>query len=180
MEDGRGSTLRARALLAATVTAALLLQPGAGRGEESDRDRAHIYPIAVIVHPRNKLESLSRAELRAIFLRHRNAWAATSDPILMFNWPPRHPVRLRFDQTILRLSPDEVAAYWIDRLVRGQGMPPRSTASAVLLVAAVARNREAIAYLPYSFVTRQVKVLRIDGVPPDHPSYPLREARRSR
>jgi ABC-type phosphate transport system substrate-binding protein len=170
-----------RALALALIASTALLAPGAPRGQPAVRDSAPLTgPIAVIVHPTNRLANLSRGELRSIFLRHRSSWAGGADPILMLNWPPRHPIRVRFDKAVLGLSPDEAAAYWIDRRIRGQGLPPRSTASTILLVAIVARNREAIAYVPLASVTRQVKVLRVDGLPPGQPSYPLRAPERPR
>ncbi len=159
------------------LLAALLLVPDEAGGQEIDpRERARAAgTLAVVVHPKCPLSTLSRTELRGIFLRQRASWPGQgSASVLMLNWPPGHPIRERFDRAVLGMDPREVAAYWIDRRVRGLGTPPRSSASAILILAIVARNPEAIAYLPLAEVTPRVKVLRIDGAPAGHPAYLLR------
>lgn len=159
----------------------LVALPAEGQHEaDAGRERVRAAgAMVVVVHPRSPIAGLSRAELRAIFLRQRSTWPAPgAGAVMMLNWPPGHPVRERFDRTVLAMEPSEVAAYWIDRRVRGLGTPPRSSSSAILMLAIVARNPEAIAYLPLAEVTRRVKVLRIDGQTPDHPAYLLRAVRR--
>jgi hypothetical protein len=131
--------------------------------------------LAVIVHPTSKLADVARRDLAALFLRRRASWP-DGRAVLLLNWPPLSEQRLRFDSAILGMTADEVAAYWIDRRIRGHGSPPRSVGSGPLIASIVARNREALAYVPLSSVTRHVRVLRIDGLAPGHPRYPLRKA----
>jgi ABC-type phosphate transport system substrate-binding protein len=168
-----------RGLLLGWIVLSVAL-PAAGQHEaDPGRERARAAgTMAVVVHPTSPVASLSRTELRAIFLRQRSTWPSPgAGTVMMLNWSPGHPIRERFDRTVLAMEPRDVAAYWIDRRVRGLGTPPRSSSSAILMLAIVARNPEAIAYLPLAEVTRRVKVLRIDGRGPDHPAYLLRAVR---
>ncbi len=95
--------------------------------------------------------------------------------------PPLSAPRVLFDRLVLRMSPDAVSAYWIDMRIRGRANPPRSVSSAVLIQRIVARNKEALSYLPFPLPMSTtgkgspVKVLRIDGYLPDNPKYPLQE-----
>jgi hypothetical protein len=136
------------------------------------RGTAEQRAIAVIVHPSNPLSGLSLRDLQSFFLRQRTSWPNSSS-VLLLNWEPRTPIRIAFDRRVLQMTPDEVAAYWIDRRIRGQGMPPRSLASATLIRSIVARQKDAISYVLARDVNRSVKVLAIGGKTPGDPHYPL-------
>lgn len=152
---------------ATLAMAAVLLCGEAMAGEP---DPSH---IVVVVHPQNRLRGLSSSELRAIFMRHRIRWP-DGKPIWLLNWDGRSRLRKSFDQLVLKMSPDKVAAFWIDRRIRGLGRPPRSIGSAQVIQSIVSRQEKAISYLRATEVGPKVKVLAIDGLRPGDSGYPLK------
>ena len=148
---------------------ALLCSAGAS---SADRHRR----MAVIVHPKNPVSNLSLSELRELFLKVRARWS-DGKPVLPINHSPRSELRKRFDRMVLRMSPEEAASFWIRQRVRGLGHPPRSFRSTRLILRLVSKQREAVAYLPWSEIqySREIKVLRIEGRLPAHPNYALLE-----
>lgn len=95
-----------------------------------------------------------------------------------FNYAPDHALRRAFDQAVLGMSPDEVGRYWVDRRIRGQGMPPRTVPSAAVARAVVARLPGAIAYVTSNELDSSVRALQIDGKSHDDPAYAYRIGRR--
>jgi len=94
--------------------------------------------------------------------------------IFLINWNPQSPLRKQFDDRVLKdETPDQVAAYWIDRRLRGGGSPPRSTSSATLIQSIIARYPDAISFVPASDVKLGVKILRLEGKLPGERGYPL-------
>ena len=129
--------------------------------------------LAVIVHPDNKTDNISLDTLRAIFLKQKKKWADGSS-VIVLNFRARSRPRISFDRIVLSLLPDEAAAYWIDRRIRGKGHPPRSLASSRLIQRIVARNPEAVTYVPADEVSGKVKVISVDGRKPGSKGYLLR------
>lgn len=130
-------------------------------------------PLAVIVHKDSAVTNLSQHDLRAIFLRRKTKWPS-GDQIRILNWTPRSSTRVAFDKAVLKMSAEQVAAYWVDQRIRGMGMPPRSIGSHRLIQGIVGRIKGFISYLPKGQLdAARVKVLRVDGKLPDDPKYPL-------
>ena len=71
-------------------------------------------------------------------------------------------------------SPDRAAAHWINRRIRGRGSPPVSFNSHLIVRAIVAKQPQAISYLPLSAVSSSVTVLKVDGLLPSSADYPIR------
>jgi hypothetical protein len=129
-------------------------------------------PIAIIVHPENPLTNISLQDLRAIFLRLTTRWPENKI-IVLINWAALSQTRVAFDREVLKMSPDEVSAFWIDCRIRGLGAPPRSLTAPQLILAIVARIKESVSYLPLKLVNNKVKVLRVDGMLPGDPRYTI-------
>jgi hypothetical protein len=81
-------------------------------------------------------------------------------------------IRQRFDQSVLQMSPETAARYWIDQRLRGN-KPPRSASSHELVRRAVEELPGAVSYLPLSAVGA-LRVLAIDGRKPSESGYALR------
>jgi hypothetical protein len=94
--------------------------------------------------------------------------------LIPFNYPPDQPMRQRFDMLLLELRPSEIGRYWIDRRIRGEGLPPRTLPSAAVLKAVVARVSGGIGYLPIDQLDNSVTALAIDGRSYSDPAYALR------
>lgn len=120
--------------------------------------------LLVFVHLSNATRNLEPSELEQIFASQRLHWGS-GRRILPFNLPPRSVDRERFDRAVLRLAPDDVARFWIDRRIRGGAPPPRQVPTPELAVRVVASIREAIAYAPASFVGKDVRAVAriVDG-----------------
>lgn len=114
--------------------------------------------LVVVVHPSVPKQSLDEFELEAIFLTSRRYWAG-SQVIVPFNLPPREEGRVLFDRVVLRMDPDEVGRFWLDRRVRGGPPPPRQAPDALTAVRLVARLEGAIAYAPLGVPLADVRIV---------------------
>ena len=140
---------------------------------ERSEDSAKRTVLAVIVHPARKVDGLTTAELRNIFLKQKTRWP-DGDPILTLNWPPGSAPRVAFDRQALKMSQSSVAQFWVDQRIRGRGKPPpRSVFSSSVLQQIVSRNIEAISFIPLADVRKGVRIVRVDGLAPSDPEYPL-------
>lgn len=132
-------------------------------------------PLVLVVTQESGLSSLSRGQLRSIYLGD-----VVKDPggnrIVPMNQMPNTPDRVAFDRRVLGMSPDEVGRYWTDRRLRGQGAPPRSFESPVLLQRLIMKLPGSITYVRLDQVIPGVKMLKLDGAGPKDPGYPLAEA----
>lgn len=128
--------------------------------------------LAVIVARNSSLESLTLFQLKRIFLGDQ-----TRDPkghkLMPLNRGAKTSERIGFDRSVLGMSPDEVARYWIDRRIRGHSGAPRAIDPTRLLQRVIARFPEAIGYAYSDQLTEDVRAIRIDGCLPDEPSYPV-------
>ena len=153
------------------VSIALLVAALLGPPERTAAAPTQPTPLAVIVGASSRVQELSHALVRRIFLGEQAA--ADGVTFVPFNYAPSDPLRIAFDLAALGFSPDAAGRYWVDRRIRGQGLPPRTVPSATLLRAVIARLPGAIGYLPPSMLTPEVRAVRIDGLPHDDPDYPL-------
>lgn len=130
-------------------------------------------PLVVIVHKDNPTTNISADDLRRIF-KSEPVNTPSGKTWVPFNHPPKTRDRAYFDETLLRMNPDEVAKFWIDRRIRGRKGPPRTVVSKTLLLRVVARLPRAIAYIRHEDLNSSVKAVRIDGKAPTDKGYLLR------
>ena len=124
--------------------------------------RAAQPTLLVFAHPSLDVASVHVSELRAIFLRQLHQ--LNGKRVIPLNYPSDDPIRLRFDEWILRMSSGEAGRFWVDARIRGLGLPPR-TVTPRLLARTVAALTGAIAYAPPEQLKgAAVKVLRIEGL----------------
>lgn len=117
-------------------------------------------PFVVIVNKANKYDSLSRAQLRIIFLRKvsRWPWGAETVPV---DLAEGSPVREAFIRTVLATSREHLAVYWIDQKVTLNLDPPIRVANAAVAKAVVASKAGAVAYIPPEALDGTVKILQV-------------------
>ena len=101
-------------------------------------------------------------------------WQLTGDWKLYTEAPQTYGnLAVPFESRVLGMTPDEVARYWIDRKIRGQGVPPKVVSPADLLQKVVSRLEHSIAYVRIGQVSGDVRVIAIDGHLPGDGSYGL-------
>lgn len=142
------------------LTIALALLAGALRPQTVEAGDVASGDLAVVVSARNPLDSLSQAELTAIFLGR-----ATHFP----NGRPAVPVDQRqgaareaFYAAYLGRTPAQMKSHWSKILFTGRGSPPREVAGSAEVRALVARDPTAIGYLERQLAGPDVKILRIE------------------
>lgn len=112
--------------------------------------------LAVIVHARTPVAAMSAVEVEMVFTRSRTRWD-DGTPIVPINTSPRSESRVLFDRVVLRLDPDTVGRFWIDRRIRGFGVPPRHVADPATVVRVIEKLAGAIGYVPEP-LARQARV----------------------
>jgi hypothetical protein len=149
-----------------------LLYSGLGATALALTPRAHAAtPLAVVVGLGTSVDSISRAELKRLFLGETDNISGTV--LVPFNMAGTAPERAVFLKAILAMSADQETKYWIDRRIRGQSGAPKSAPNTDTLLKVAAKFPKAITYVPAGAVKPDVKVLRIDGKLPSDPGYPL-------
>lgn len=129
--------------------------------------------LVIVTQKNAALSELSLRELKHLYTGEQ-VDGPTGAQLIPLNHPPRAPVRVAFDQTVLHMNADEVGRFWIDRKIRGQTGAPRAVPSLELLRRVVATLPGTLTYLDANDVTADLKVLRVDGHAPGDPDYPLR------
>jgi hypothetical protein len=120
--------------------------------------RAGSSELVVVVHPSVAKAFLDELELESIYLTSRRFWSG-SQAIVPFNLAPRGEERVLFDRAVLRMEPDEVGRFWLDRRVRGGPPPPRQAPDPLTAVRLVARLEGAIGYAPVGVPLADVRVV---------------------
>jgi hypothetical protein len=132
--------------------------------------RAADSPLIVVVAATNPMQDISRGNLRRLFLGE-----PTSGPggkLIPLNQSPGSAVRIQFDREVLGLEPDDVARFWIDQRIRGQGGAPRAFPAAPL-VRVVPQLGGAIGYLRARELGVGMKAIDVDGKKPGEAGYLL-------
>jgi hypothetical protein len=128
--------------------------------------------LVVVVQKASPLTELSLRELKRLYVGE-----PVSDPagnrIVPLNQPPASPERVSFDRFVLKMGPDEVGRFWIDRKIRGQTGAPRKVAPLELMRNAVATIPGTLAYMREGDVDARLRVLAVDGKRPSDSGYAL-------
>lgn len=130
--------------------------------------------IAVIVNPRNSIESISLAELRNIFLGTQQFWKDGTQivPIVRAPSAKERDVLLR---RVLRMSDLQFQQYWRKRRVAHKaGHEPIAVVSNGMQMQTVSLQSGGIALVASSDIHEGVKVLKVGGRRPGSAAYPLK------
>lgn len=147
--------------------ALLLIAPGTALGEKAS-------DIIVIVNINNS-ESVQLATPKAInrlFSNHLLTWPDQT-PVILYDLPPEHPVRLRFSESIMKMSASKVAQQWAHLKITNQATnPPLTMKHEHAVLRKVARQHGAIGYvsrnaLTHSPYSSQIKTLYLIPLLPD-------------
>jgi len=124
-------------------------------------------PLAVVVGRDSVITRMSVDQLRDIYLR-RQRILPNGQRVIPINLPPSNPARDRFSRAVLGRPSQDLMAYWNDRYFEGI-TPPLVLPSATAIIAYLANEPAAIAYLPLSQVTEDARVLLVLSEAPSAP-----------
>ncbi len=103
-------------------------------------------PFQVVVHSANPVESLSRSQLSAIFMKRIRSWPGGGE-IVPVESPVRSPLRERFSRAVHGKSVAFVVRYWQRLIFAGRGIPPQELPSDAAVLDLVKSHRGAIGYI---------------------------------
>jgi len=131
-------------------------------------------PLAIVVNRSNPVDSLSLAELRAIFLSSRSHWANERRITLVMR-EPGEPERKTIVHDVCGMNENQLKTHVLHGLFTGEILvSPKVLATASGVRKFIFNVPGAIGYLRVSDVDDSVKVLRIDNLLPTDKGYKLR------
>lgn len=128
--------------------------------------------VAIVVDRDNPRTDISIAELRAIYLGQQREWQDGSR-IVALDLEAGAPERETFNSAVLGMDQASVDRYWVDQRMRGAAGAPRVAPTPGSLIKLAGKVKGVIGYVPLRAVDASVKVLRVAGVAPGKPGYPL-------
>jgi hypothetical protein len=168
---GAASSVRLRSrvlILALALAPPLFPQPISGQGPTAT-------DVAIIVNGHNSTENLTFEDLRDILLGRRTHWSP-GRPISLIVLPTPDSIERRIVlRTVVSMDETAFRRHWLGRVFRAESpSAPTNADSLDMIRRAVATIPGAIGIVSLATVTPDVKVVRIDGMLPGHPSFPLR------
>jgi hypothetical protein len=121
----------------------------------------HKEELVVIGHPSNRFDSLSCAKVGNVFLRKVSRWPWGAE-VAPADFPMGAPIRKEFVQLVLKISEEQLAAYWIDQRATRGVSPPVEVRDAAAAKLWVAERPGGIAYIPVSALDGTVKPIRLE------------------
>lgn len=135
-------------------------------------------PLAIVVNHANPVDDLTFAELRRIFTLETQKWP-NGRKITVVLREKGQPERDDAIRIVCGMSPAQYNRHILYETFRGSiGSGPRSIESAGAMLRFVFNAPGAIGYVPANQVDGTTKVLRIGGLLPADPGYPLRRSAR--
>ena len=114
--------------------------------------------LVVIVHPSNSTSTMTKSELKKIFLMKRDSFpnGLKAQP---FNNTRGAPQRSLFYSKIVGRTDSQMKAYWAKLVFSGKGSPPKTLEGSDKIKEAVANNKNGIGYIESDLVDSSVKVV---------------------
>ena len=158
--------LRISLMLSCLVAFSLISFRAAGTPADTD--------VAIVVNSANPVSNLTLSELRKIYFGDRQYWKGNLPVLLLMraHGAQERDVVLR---VVFEMTEERYTKYWVAKVMRAEvSDPPVSLYSFGMLQEGVRGNPGAIGYVNVNEVRPGIKVLRIDGLLPGEPGYPLR------
>ena len=114
--------------------------------------------IVVIVNPANASE-VTTDDVERLFLGKKNKFA-NGNKAVPFYLAQGHDAREEFNNKALGKSSSQLKAYWSKLIFTGKGTPPDALGNVEDVLAKVASDPEAIAYIDAASVTDAVRVVQ--------------------
>lgn len=128
--------------------------------------------LAIVVARNSPIVELSQYELKRLYLGSLIT-DSSGERIIAFHQAPNSPDRQRFEERVLGMNQEELARYWIDRKIRGQGGAPKAVSPVELLQKVVSKMEHSVAYVRVANVGPDVRAISIDGRLPADGAYGL-------
>ena len=158
--------LRMALVLGCLVVFSLVSIRAAGTPADTD--------VAIVVNSANPVSNLPLSELRKIYFGDRQYWKGNLPVLLLMRSHGAHEREVVL-RVVFEMSEERYAKYWVAKVMRAEvSDPPASLYSFGMLQEGVRGNPGAIGYVNANDVRPGIKVLRIDGLLPGEPGYPLR------
>jgi len=135
-------------------------------------------PLAIVVAKSSSVHELSLYDLKRLYLGD-NMNTPDGKKMLPLNRGTNTEDRVGFDKSVLGMTPEEAARYWIDRRIRGRSGAPKAVDPANVLQKVVAKLPGSISYVRQHEVTDAVKIVKVDGKLPGDAGYPISAVGRS-
>ena len=130
--------------------------------------------VAIVVNSANPVGNLTLSELRKIYFGDRQYWKGNLPVLLLMRSHGAHEREVVL-RVVFEMTEERYAKYWVAKVMRAEvSDPPASLYSFGMLQEGVRGNPGAIGYVNANDVRPGIKVLRIDGLLPGEPGYPLR------
>lgn len=135
-------------------------------------------PLAIVVAKNSAVHELSLYQLKRLYLGD-SMNTPDGKKLLPLNRGTSTHERVGFDKTVLNMTPEEAARYWIDRRIKGMSGAPKAVDPANVLQKVVARLPGSISYVRRHELSDAVKVIKIEGKLPGDAGYPITAIGRS-
>ena len=111
---------------------------------------------AVVVNKKNKIDKISKKQLKNIFLKKRHF--IDNQKIVAINVSANMPLRMKFEKSILQMSREKLNSFWTKQ--HFHGISPPLTQSSTNSVKLFVKNVDgAIGYLPKNLIDDSIKVI---------------------
>ena len=129
--------------------------------------------IAIIVHPDVPFENVTFDELRRLVFGDRQFWNSNLRVTLLL----RAPVARERDvvlKKIYQMTESQYRQYWIGKVFRAESTAgPKAVYSSSMAITLVGSIPGALTFIDVAEVPRDLKILRVNGLLPGEPGYPL-------
>ena len=133
-----------------------------------------VQTVAIVVNPHATISNLSFVTLRRVFMGEQQFWPDHSKVTLLVRAPTARERSVVLDR-IYQMSEEQFRQYWIGKMFRAEvAGGPKLVYSTDMALTLASTIKGSITFVPASAVTRDVKVLRIDGKLPGDAGYVLR------
>lgn len=130
--------------------------------------------IAIVVNRSNPRSDISWAELVKVMKMEKQSWEGGRPIVLATRTSDSEPFQ-KVLPAVYSMSEAQLKRFWVERVFRGEvPVPPVAYDTDEKLLKAIASDAGAIGYVDVAAVNESVKVLRVDGMAPENPTYRLR------
>lgn len=153
--------------LVLAILSLLLLAPAAMAQAGRSTD------IAVVTNAQTPVTNLSLAEVRQVFLGNRQYWNSDMPVILLVRAPVAREREIVL-RTIYQMTESQFKQYWIAKIFRSEAVTaPKIVYNADMSNQLLSVIPGSIAFMQAKDVAPGLKVLKVNGLLPGEPGYPL-------